>query len=57
MGLGAVDEWVGETNKNTEFGVGLWTAVERQLVVGFLFFSIAREKKTKKPKSDTHTDC
>ena len=31
MGLGAVDLWVGERNKNTEFGMGPWTAVRRKL--------------------------
>ena len=32
MGLGVVDWWVGERNKNTEFGVGPWTAVGRKLL-------------------------
>ena len=27
MGLGAVVCWVGETNKNTEFGLGPWAGV------------------------------
>ena len=31
MGLGAVDLWVGETNKNAEFGLDPWTAVGREL--------------------------
>ena len=31
MGLGAVDLWVGERKKNTEFGVGPWTAMKRAL--------------------------
>ena len=32
MGLGDVDFGVGETNKNTEFGLGPWTAVGRKLL-------------------------
>ena len=32
MGLGAVDFGVGETNKNTEFGLGPWTGVGRKLL-------------------------
>ena len=32
MCLGAVDLWLGETNKNTEIGLGPWTAVGRKLV-------------------------
>ena len=31
MGLGAVDLWVGETNTNTEFGLGPWAAERRKL--------------------------
>ena len=31
MGLGAVDLWVGETNKNAEFGLDPWTTVGREL--------------------------
>ena len=32
MGLGDVDFGVGETNKNTEFGLGPWTGVGRKLL-------------------------
>ena len=32
MVLGVVEVWVGETNKNTEFGLGPWTAVGRNML-------------------------
>ena len=32
MRLGAVELWVGERNKNNEFGLGHWTEVGRNLV-------------------------
>ena len=37
-GLGVVDLlWVGERNKNTEFGLGPWTAVRRKLVESWVW--------------------
>ena len=50
MGLDDVDLWVRERNKNTEFGLGPWTAVGRKLVESWVWVmltsGLGKEVKT-----------
>ena len=46
MGLGVLGLWVGERNKNTEFGLGPWTAVRRKLVESWVWVLLTYESGT-----------